>query len=207
MKMYIFTRTRTANSTDPFAARDLAGQLAAATTKVIGQPITAFETRFGDPGAITWSTRVNDLADLDDLSSKLAVDPSYLKLIGQAQLLFGLPTDELVQIVSSSVTDKAVRSFYATTVAVAAPGKLAAVVAYGITVHDYVANAGFQGMFGTSVFGNYGQVGWLMPADSMAELDRFRSFQTSDPGFIKLVDEGGPLFVPGSGTNRLVARL
>jgi hypothetical protein len=205
--MYIFTRTRTMNSSDPRAARDLAVQMANTASKVIGQPITAFENRFGEPGALTWSTRVNDMAELDDLTAKLTEDPTYLKLLDQARPMFSLPTDRLTQVLSSSVTSATVSRFYASTVAVAAPGKLGAAVAYGIRVQDHVAKAGFTGMFGSSVFGSYGELGWLLAADSMAELDRFRAFQTTDAAFIKLADDAGPLFVPSSGVNRLVSRI
>jgi hypothetical protein len=204
--MYIFSRTRIANPADAPAARELAVQMATATSKITGQPITAFETRFGDPGSITWSTTVKDMAQLDDLTTKLAADPTYLKLLAQARPLFSLPTDRLMQIVASSITSSQ-NTLYSSTSAVTSPGNLAAAIGFGIHVQEYVAKAGFAGLFGTSVFGAYGEVGWMLAADSMAEMDRFRAFQTSDAGFAKLIDEGGSLFIPGSGVNRLVSRI
>jgi hypothetical protein len=206
-KMYILTRTRTANTTDPLAARNLAGQMAIAATKIVGQPVTAFENRFGESGAIIWSTRVDDMAQWDDLTAKLSADPTYQKLASQARPLFSLPTDRLTEILGSSVTSTTVSNLYASTSAVAAPGKIAAAVAHGIKIQEYVAKAGFVGMFGVSAFGAYGEVGWLLPADSAAELDRFHAFRGSDAGFIKLVDDGASLFLPGSGRNLLVSRL
>ncbi len=204
--MYVFNRIRIANPTDVMEARELAVAIAAAATKIVGQPITAFDTRFGHPGAISWSTPVSDMTALTDLTAKLAADPGFNKLVEKGRALWSNPDDGLLQIVSSNITNSN-DEFYASTVATPAAGKLAEAMAYGRKVQEYVAKAGFASLFGCSVFGPYGEVGWLLAAQSSAQLDAWQSFRAADPKFAKLVDDGGHLFVPGSGVNRLVSRL
>jgi hypothetical protein len=204
--MYVFNRTRIANPTDLPEARRFAVKIAKAATDLVGQPITAFETRFGGPGAIGWSTPVADMANLDELQGKMAADPSMQKMVEKGLAMWGLPDDRLTQIIASSIKSSE-SSFYSSTTASPAPGKVSEAIAFGVKVQEHVSKAGFAGLFGASVFGSYGEVGWLLGADSMAQLDAFRTFQTTDAGFVKLVDSGGHLFLPGSGTNRLVSRL
>ncbi len=204
--MYVFNRIRIVNPQDYTEARQLAVKIASAATKIVGQPITAFETRFGGPGAISWSSPVADMAALEDLTTKLATDPGFQKMIEKGRPLWGPADDHLTQIIASNIKSSENRA-YASTVATSAPGKLADVVAHGVKIQEYVAKAGFSGLFGSSVFGSYGEVGWLLGLESMAQLDDFRKFQTSDAGFLKLVDSGGSLFLSGSGMNRLVSRL
>jgi hypothetical protein len=205
-QMYVFNRIRIANPTDLMEARQLAVTIADAATKIVSQPITAFEARFGHPGAISWSTPVADMTALTDLTAKLAADPSFNKLLEKGRTLWSNPDDGLLQIVASNITNSN-DEFYASTVATPSAGKLVEAIAYGMKIQEYVAKAGFASLFGSSVFGQYGQVGWLLAAQSAAQLDAWQAFRSSDPKLAKMVDEGGHLFVPGSGVNRLVSRL
>jgi hypothetical protein len=204
--MYVFNRIRTANAVDLPAARLLAPKIAAAASKVTGRPITAFETQFGHPGGISWSTIVKDMADLAEMSAKLASDPAIQALVTQGLPLWGLAEDHLIFIVASSISSSE-NSYYASTSALPAPGKIADAIAYGIKVQEHVTKAGFAGMFGSSVFGPFGEVGWLLGADSSGGLDAFQDFQHTDAGLASLIGEAGPLFVPGSSINRLVTKL
>jgi hypothetical protein len=204
--MYVFNRTRITNPTDLPEAKALAVKIASVASKIVGRPITAFETRFGGPGHISWSTPVEDMATLGDLTEKLSADPAFQKLMDKGRSLWGHAEDQLMQIIASSITSSE-NQLYASTVATPAPGKLAEVVAYGVKVQEYVTKAGFHGVFGASTFGRYGEVGWLAAFDSMTEVDAFQKFLHSDTGMAKLIDSSGPLFVAGSGFNRLVSRL
>jgi hypothetical protein len=204
--MYVFNRIRTAHSADLPAARSLAPQIAAAATKAAGRPITAFEALFGHPGAISWSTPVTNMADLQEVNAKLAGDSTLQGLVAEGLPLWGLADDHLTFIVASSITSSQ-NSFYAATTALPVAGKLAAAIEYGVKVQEYVTKAGFAGMFGSSVFGPFGEVGWLLGAESHADLDSFQEFQHTDAGFAAMIDEAGPLFVAGASTNRLVAKL
>jgi hypothetical protein len=204
--MYVFNRIRIVNPTDLPEARDLAPKLASAASKILGKPITSFETLFGGPGHLSWSGVVEDMATLADDAAKLAADPSYQKLAAKGLSLWGHPEDLLMHIIASSITSSE-NPLYASTSAVPMPGKIAEAMAFGVKVQEYVTKAGFKGAFAASTFGTYGELGWLGAFDSMTELDAFQKFRTSDAGFAKLVDGSGPLFVANVSVNRLVRRL
>lgn len=204
--MYIFNRTRIVNPTDLPEARELAPKLASAASKILGQPITAFETLFGGPGILSWSGVFEDMATFGDQSAKLAADPTFQKLTDKGRSLWGHPQDLLMHIIASSITSSE-NQLYASTSAIPLPGKIADAVAFGVKVQEYVTKAGFKGAFAASTFGPYGELGWLGGFDSMAELDSFQKFRNSDAGFAKLVDGSGPLFVANASVNRLVRRL
>lgn len=204
--MYVFNRIRRANPADLPAARALAPKLAATASKITGHTVTSFEAVFGDPGVLSWSTVVSDMAQLGVATAKLGADADYQSMVGEGRPMWGHAEDSLIFIVASSITSSEA-SFYASTVALPAPGKVAEAIAYGVRVQEYVTKAGFAGMFGSSVFGPFGEVGWLLSADSYDGLDAFQTFQQTDAGLVSLISEAGPLFVPGSSTNRLVAKL
>jgi hypothetical protein len=204
--MYVFNRIRIVNPTDLPEARELAPKLAATASQILGKPITAFETLFGGPGHLSWSGVVEDMATLGDDAAKLAADPSYQKMVDKGRSLWGHPQDVLMHIIASSITSSE-NQLYASTSAVPMPGKIAEAMAFGVKVQEYVTKEGFKGVFAASTFGTYGELGWLGGFDSMAELDAFQKFRTSDAGFAKLVDGSGPLFVANASVNRLVRRL
>ena len=83
------------------------------------------------------------------------------------------------------------RNFYSSTVAVPANGKIAEAVAFGVKTQTRLATTGLTTAFGTSVFGAYGGVGWLVGADTLAELDTLQHFMTTDAEFGTMVAEAG----------------
>ncbi len=207
--MYIFRRTSTVHQAHIQPAMEFAVAIAAKVTQITGRDLSVFTTLFGAPvGTIHWTTRVDSMADLGDLTAKLAADPGYGEMTTKASSLFaGLPEDSLVNIVSSSAMTPTTRHFYSSTVAVPANGKIVEAVAFGVKTQTRVATTGLTTAFGTSVFGAYGGVGWLVGADSMAELDTLQHFMTTDAEFGSMVAEAGSLFVEGSGVNSLIQKL
>lgn len=205
--MYLFNRTRTANATDLVAARAASVKIAEKITAILGQQVTPFETIFGAPGAIGFSTVVADMAQLSAEMAILTNDPSYQKFIAGYQNLWASHAeDRLVNIVSSGsgIADK---EYYASTTAVAMPGRLVDATTFGVSAQAYVDKGGFPSLFGSSVFGAYGELGWLVGAADMAGLDAFQTFTQTDTGFMQLVDGVAGIFVPGASENRLVRRV
>ena len=205
--MYLFNRTRTANPADLVAARAAAGKIAEKVTAILGQPVTPFETMFGAPGAISFTMTVTDMSQLGANLAILANDPSYQKFIAGYQSLWSSHAeDRLVNIIASGA-DIANKAYYASTTAIPMPGRLVDATTFGVSAQAYVDKGGFPSLFGSSVFGSYGELGWLVGATDMAGLDGFQSFARTDAGFMQLVDGVGGIFVPGASENRLVRRL
>lgn len=205
--MYLFNRTRLANPADLVAARAAAVKISEKITAILGQTVTPFETIFGGPGAISFTMPVADMAQLGANLAILANDPAYQKFIAGYQPLWASnPEDRLVNIVSSG-GEIAGKEFYASTTAVAMPGRLVDASTFGVNAQAAVEKGGFPSLFGSSVFGAYGELGWLVGASDMSGLDEFQKFARTDAGFLQLVDGVAGIFVPGASDNRLVRRL
>ncbi len=207
--MFIFNRTSTARPEHLLDAISFAVEGAAIATRLTGRPMSVFETRFGQPrGTIVWSARFTTIEEYYDFSNKLMAEPDYLALGARGGLYFSsAPQDALVSIVSSSLAAEP-RRFYTTVRAVAKSNNLAEAVAFGVKTQDFVSKAtGLPTAFGTSVFGPYGEMGWLTGAHSAAELDALHTFITNDPGYHALVSEASELFVEHSGVNTLIQQI
>jgi hypothetical protein len=109
-------------------------------------------------------------------------------------------------VLASSVSTTDNRVFMATT-ATPLPGKIGDAVAYGLQVQAHIAGAGFQSIFGTSVFGSFGEVGWLLVCPSMADLDAFMQWQANDTALLGMVDNSSSLFASASGQNSMAQRI
>lgn len=207
--MYIYNRTSLAIADRYPEALAFAVSIAAKVEAVSGHPIRAYVTHFGAPvTTLSWSTRLDSLADLETMKGKLAADPGLAAEMQQNRSLFvGSPEDALMNIVSTTFDAKP-KKYYASTVAMAAGGKVGEAVQFGVEVQQHLSKlTGLQSAFGTNPFGPYGQVGWITGADSMAEIDAFQTAMGTDPAFQKMAGVVGDLFLPGSGQSRLIERI
>ena len=206
--MYIFRRAITVKPDRYLQASQFAVEIASKIKQITGTEVSVFDTRFGAPmGTLLWTVRVDSFADLDTFRGKLLADPGYLELLATGSENFAtLPEDAMMNIVSSNFGASPKR-YYSSTIATPANGHITEVMTFGVSTQTYLAEHGFTTAFGASVFGAYGSVGWLVGADTMADVDAFQAFLTTDPKFGPMVDASGGLFVPASGLNTLVERI
>ena len=206
--MYIFRRTRTINPTSDADARAFAVDIAAQASQVTGRPISPLEMVFGGPaGAISWTTPVASLADLGELQATLAADGAFAKAVAAGAKFFtDNAEDNIFQMIANGIetTDSAL---YSALSVVARPGAVADAVAFGIKMQAYLQNAGFATAFGPSTYGVFGEVGWIVAADTMAELDTLHEFMASDAGYAALSADATDLFEPRSGLLQLSRRI
>ena len=70
--MYIFRRTSTVHQAHIQPAMEFAVAIAAKVTQITGRDISVYSTLFGAPvGTLHWTTRVDSMADLGDLTAKI----------------------------------------------------------------------------------------------------------------------------------------
>ena len=206
--MYIFRRTSSLKPEHMLDGMAFAVEVAAKVTSITGRDLNVFNTVFGAPiGTIHWTARFESLAELGDVTAKLAVDSGYMDMVQKASGLFSsLPSDSVVNIISSSLTGTAQR-YVAITEAVPANGKIAEAVAFGVKTQAHVAKSGRNTAFGTRPFGAYGAVSWVVAGQTLADMDTLQNFFTTDATFQKLVADASDLFVEGSGHNSLLERI
>jgi len=206
--MYIFRRTRTMEPSAVLDARAFAVDIAAQASKVAGRPVSPIEMIFGGPpGTISWTMPVNDMADLGERLAALEADAGFVQsVVAGAKFFTGNAEDNIFQLIANGIetTDSAL---YSALAAIARPGAIGDAVAFGLKTQAYLQNAGFSTAFGPSLYGPFGEVGWIVAADSMAELDRLQEFMTTDAGYAELSSEAAVLFEPGTGVRQLSRRI
>ncbi len=205
--MYLFSRSRTVVASHYAEARALAIEIGAAAAKISGHDVIVSEQRAGArAGEIWWNVVLPDFAAQAELGAKLAGDPNFVKLLDKGHNWFGTAQERAVNVLASSVNTRDSQVFLATS-AIPVPGQIGAAVAYGLEVQAHIAGAGFQSIFGNSVFGAFGEVGWLLVCPSMADLDAFMQWQANDTAMLDMVTKSGSLFVPASGQSALAQRI
>jgi hypothetical protein len=206
--MYIFSRTGSLDRNHLADGMASSVQIAAKVAQVTGREVRVFNVRYGQPyGTVMFSVRAESFAENAEMWEKLATDQGYLDMASSISSKFStLPTDRALSILVAS-PDVAGRHLYATTTATAANGKMAEAVAFGARAQGVVAAAGFPSWFGASAFGAFGEMMWATGLDTAADVDRFQTFMSTDPGMQQIVAEAGDLFIPGSGQNGLLERI
>ena len=207
--MYIFNRSATLNPHRLVEATGAAVEVAGKVTEIIGLPVSVFASRFGRPtNTIGWSIRVESHAEVQANTEKLIVNEGYLQWVTAHSELFETAASDRLSTVVSSTLAGTPKRFYTIVSAVAANGKLADAVAFGVRAQQFVTEAtGLTTAFMTGVYGAFGEVAWLTGADSMSELDALAAMQMTNADYHALVAEAGPLFIPGSGLTELIEKI
>jgi hypothetical protein len=92
--------------------------------------------------------------------------------------------------------------------AVAAGGKQADVLAWGVETTKHVtAVTGVPVAFCADLYGTIGQMTWIALYPDMAILDKAQEVLAGDADYAKRLSKAGDLFVPGSGSTRLSTRV
>jgi hypothetical protein len=206
--MYIFNRTRFPLPAHAVDANTLFVKLAARASVVTDRLVTAFAETFGDqPGALSLSCVVKNQAEQAKLSAAVAADREIQKLVASgANYWSANREDRLTRIVANGI-DKTDATYYSSTTTVAADGRLLDAIALGVTLNDHVQKAGFSVAFGVSQYGPFGEIGWLLAADSAEVLDEFQAFSSTDEKIALLVNDMAALVLPGVSARRLIQRI
>jgi hypothetical protein len=207
--MYLFSRTRTANPARISEAQTWAAEAAAQVTKASGVTITPWTCVFGLPvGSLSWSARIESHTEVAAVQEKVALDKTYAKLLDKVPALFDGPAqDHLVEFVATAGTPNTGR--YALLVrAECAGGKIGNAMAWGVDTMQHVAKiTNLPSSFVRSLYGEWGGVGWIMLADSLADVDNAKKAIAADTGYIERVDLAGTFFRPGSASQVLLQNL
>jgi hypothetical protein len=183
-------------------------EFAAQTT---GREIGLWANVFGAPnGSMAYTVRVEGVADLGDATSQLMANPEYQQKLAAGQSMVGGPSmDTLVQPIHGEMGEMPpVGSFAVVTRASMANGKYADAVAWGVEIAQHVEQlSGVPVMFVSSVYGGFGDVGWIMSVADAAAVDAATAKINSDPDYLASVNGAGELFIPGSGHQSLTTRI
>lgn len=176
--------------------------------------VTAWAAGFGHPiGTVVWSSWMTSHADLLAAFGGLGGDKGYDKLIRSGEpFTTSAPQDSMRQLIHpTAFPDDAaspeIGAVGIVTTAVAAGGKYAEAMAFGVGIAEHVTSvSGMATSFLADMYGTFGLVSWIAVAPTMAAADEANDAINSDVSYMKMLGEVGDLFVPGSGHRALFTR-
>ena len=160
-------------------------------------------------GTISWSTVVEKLGDLTGLQEKLMADGSYLELLEEGQR-FGDGSganDGLGQLLHVDLDGVDSAQYSSVTLSQLAPGMTADGVALGVEIAQRVKSiTGQSASFGASLTGPYGQVAWIVLADSIDQMQAGNEAIGADADWVKLMDDRASKAYVAAASERFMMR-
>lgn len=206
--MQLFTRQVMTTGPD---AQAWATGMAATATASMGTEVALWAVGFGAPvGAMTFTVRVDGIADLLAKSAPLDGDAEYqAKLAAGAEYMAGPPQDSLATPLHGDLGDPPpVGSMAVVTNAVIANGHYAEAVGWGIEVAEHVTSlTGMPLGLMMQEYGTFGQLTWIGIGADAAAVDASAAATNGDAQYLKMLSAAGDLFVPGSGHRSLATRV
>ncbi len=211
--MYLFTRNAVLTG-NPAASMAWAVKIGDYVTTTTGRPVSTWAAQFGQPiGTVSWSTVLESHADLNVAFGALETDAGYAKLVEEGMPFFTSPHEMTMRRAiqdgpSEGSEPPAVGALANVTTAVAATGKMAEAIAWGVAVSAHVGKVtGNPVMFLADTYGAFGQLTWLGTSPDLGAVDAANDKLAADSGYMDMLGQSGDLFVPGSGHRALFARI
>ena len=168
---------------------------------------------FGAPiGTMVFSTFVDSRAIFEASTRSLMTNDEYLAKIDQAlEWTAAPPTDTLREVVHQGGGEyrrAEVGNAVQIITAEVAAGQYGYAMTWCAEITDLVSSiTDVPALFLKDVYGQFGQVTWLASFTDLTEVDRAQEALNKDPDYLAKVDNGGELFIPGSGTQGLAQRI
>jgi hypothetical protein len=192
--MYLFSRRARLRAGNGMAGIEWASEVCAKVRAVTGQEVQLWATVYSPGfGTLSWTAWFEDLAHLETVGDKLQADAAYLDLVDRGADLTEGGLDDGVFQVLHGVPDPARDIHYVTAVeAVVAAGEIARAMGMGVEIAQKAeAITGSPTLFGQSLSGPYGSVGWLTGHEDIAKLEANAQALVADPGWLELIDRSG----------------
>ena len=143
------------------------------------------------------------------VESQSAMAVALTTLAGSGSTLEGGPGEDAVaELVSTAGAGATTARLASVVLAQCAPGRIAEATAWGVDVLSHASKAtGLDGLFLRSLYGPWASLVWIALAESMEEVDDSAAALAADPTYLERIDDAGPLFIPGSASQRLLRRL
>ena len=197
--MLLWTRTCQVDvlSADAMASAVGIAAHAAATTGLEVEPWTGV---YGLPcGTVVYSAQVE---------SQSVMAAALTTLAESGRTLDGPGEDAVAELVSAAGSAEGSSRFASVVLAQCAPGRMAEATAWGVDILSHASKAtGLDGLFLRARYGPWASLVWISFAETMEEVDDSAAALAADPTYVERIDDAGPLFIPGSASQRLLRRL
>ena len=206
--MYIGTRARAINQAKGRAAAAFAVEAGARASAITGQEIFVWSTIFSpDAPTVSWSARIEHLADLVAMDDALFADEGFAQLVEDNDGLFVGPTSDIVSQVVHGAPSGPPKTYVQANRAVCANGSIGEAMGIGVEIADVATRiTGVPVIFVAAVAGTYGAVGWISSVDELADVEAANQALVTNDEWVKLLDRAGHAFAPGA-TSLMLRRL
>ena len=209
--MHLFIRSRSIDMANGPEALAFSVEHAQYVSKVTGLEVIPWATVYGDPvGTISSSVRVESQAAMGAALATLAADAGYQKRIAASagRLFVGPTEDSIGEMVSFAGSGGSDGSFATVVTAQCAPGRIAEAMTWGVDILEHASKVtGLDGSFVRVLYGPWASLAWINLAETLEEVDGAAAALAADATYLERIDEGGPLFLPGTASQRLIRRL
>jgi hypothetical protein len=209
--MHLWTRTRQIDVLQGPQAFAFAADLAQHAASTIGLEVVPWTAVYGLPlGTVVYSVQVESQAAMAAALTTLAADDGYRRRIEESgsTLYTGPGEDAIGEVMSLAGPGGTVGNFASVVLAQCAPGRIGEATAWGVDILSHASKlTGLDGAFVRGLYGPWATLAWISLAETMDEVDGAVACLTADATYIERIDDAGPLFLPGSASQRLLRRL
>ncbi len=209
---YLFNRSGQIAPGNLLDAMSWAVQITEKVNDLVDTPFSLWSTVLSPKvGTLSWSTVVADLADLTAIDAKMMGDGGYLELVEKGGKFLNADgmNDSVVSIVHAHPYERDTLAYAAITTTTLAPGHMVDGVQLGVEIADKVrALSGCSVMFGTSLTGPYGEVGWIVLCESIEQVQHLNTSMSADPEWFEMLDNrASKAYSTGSGMRTITRKI
>ncbi|MGI9624969.1 MAG: hypothetical protein ACR2PK_19230 [Acidimicrobiales bacterium] len=162
-------------------------------------------------GTLNWAMRIESHSDIGDIGDALNADSKFNDLVGaMMQYRGGDTVDAVRSLIHGTPADDLppVGSMVSATTAQIANGNIAAAMQWGSEVAEMVTGiTGSNVNFYRDLYGAFGSVSWLSGQPDGAGIDAAQAALAAAPEYLAKIDEGAPLFIPGTANQGIATRI
>ncbi len=201
--MYLWARSRLANTSRPGEAAAAVVEAAGRASGIIGRPVWAWASVVSPAtGTFMWSTRVDSLDEIVAGEDAIFASKDFMKFIKENDDRFTGPLTDSVSEVVYGAPDETPNTYVMVGRAAAANGSLGEASAIGVEIAEYATKStGRTTLLATSVTGEFGGFRWITGYPDLATLSAETGKLGADQDWIKLLDRAGHAFAPGVTTS------
>jgi len=201
--MYLFNRRVRLAGGNLLDSIDWAARITEKVNALSPTPVALWTPRFSASArTLSWTTVVEDLAQIEDLDAKTMADEGYVTLVDEgAAYASADPVDDTLGRLLVADAEGADGAFSRVVTANLQPGRLSEGVELGIEIAARAkALTGASSSFALSETGGYGSVAFFALYPTVEALQKGNEALSGDEGFRRFIDErGADVFVPLSG--------
>jgi hypothetical protein len=199
--MLLWTRTRQVDVGPGPGASAAVVDVARHAGAVTGLEVVPWASVYGLPlGTVVYSVQVESQSAMAGALATLASS--------DATLDEGPGEDAIGELLSTAGSGESTARFASVVLARCAPGRIAEATAWGVDILSHASKAtGLDGLFLRGLYGPWASLVWISLAESLEEVDDSAAALAADPTYVERIDDAGPLFLPGSTSQRLLRRL